>query len=220
MPSDKKTALVCEGYPWLGSLINAAFDLHGLRVINTSSTQTTELNGHTLRLDFYSQESVSKCVDVLTVKDWLPDIIVLGGPPPIDGYNIELDDDAWIRASQLLWTGPVSLVSRLLPTMVERGYGRIIWLTNVNAHRFTPGKTIAHSLQSGIHGLVRSLADEYRDNGITVNALIPNVKSRRSPAAVQEAGNLSFARYVAFLASDAAAYVSGQLLVADVDAVP
>lgn len=220
MSNRAKIALVCEAHQGLGALIAAALAREGVRVIRAAADPAHATQRDTVQLDFLVPASVIRCAEHLQATDREPDILVLNGPPLADGYSTALDDIAWADACQLLWTGPLALVGRLLPGMVQRGNGRLIWLTSAAAHRFVAGRAIATSLQSGIHGLVRILAAEYGAQGITVNALIPSVRSPRAVPAGQSAASLAFARYAAFLASDAAGYVSGQLLVAEVDAVP
>lgn len=220
MSCHTRTALVCEGHQGLGGLIAEALIRNGVRVIRASSDPLGAAQTDSVQLDFLVPASVRHCAEHLAAIGCQPDILVLNAPALPDGYSAGLDDAAWARACQLLWTGPLALVRRLLPGMLQGGNGRLIWLTSCAAHRFVAGQAIATSLQSGIHGLVRTLAAEYYAQGLTVNALIPTARSSRTALAGQQTASLAFARYVAFLASDAAAYVSGQLLVADVDAVP
>ena len=63
--------------------------------------------------------------------------------------------------------------------MVERGYGRIINISSVNAEKGQFGQTNYSSAKSGVYGFTKSLAQEVAKHGITVNAISPGyVESR------------------------------------------
>jgi NAD(P)-dependent dehydrogenase (short-subunit alcohol dehydrogenase family) len=103
-----------------------------------------------------------------------------------------------------------------LPAMIERGSGRIVNIGAGAAARATAGMGAYAASKAGVQRLTESLADELKDRGITVNAVLPSViDTPRNRADMPDA---DFSRWVppeaiadviAFLASDAARAVTG-----------
>jgi len=97
---------------------------------------------------------------------------------PLEAISIEDFDDTLavnLRA-------PFLLSQRLLPAMVRRGFGRVLFMSSVAA--FTGGRVGPHyaASKAGLHGLTHSLAARFAASGVTVNAL--------APALVQDTGML------------------------------
>jgi 3-oxoacyl-[acyl-carrier protein] reductase len=93
----------------------------------------------------------------------------LGKRQPLESIAVEDFDE--IVAVNL--RAPFLLAQRLLPDMVKRGFGRILFMSSVAA--FTGGVIGPHyaASKAGLHGLTHSLAARFAHSGITVNALAP-----------------------------------------------
>ena len=117
-----------------------------------------------------------------------------------------------------------NVTRHVIDGMVERGWGRIINISSVNAVRGQFGQTNYASAKAGILGFTKSLAQEVVRKGITVNAISPGYVQTDMVMAIREdvrqkivseipAGRLAMpeevADAVAFLASDKAAYITG-----------
>ncbi|GHD61294.1 SDR family oxidoreductase [Jeongeupia chitinilytica] len=223
-----RTALVCGGLSGLGQGVAEALRQSGHRVICTSSRPVAPGRHDVVPLDLYRPDSVMACLSALAALDASPDIVVINGPGPAKGTTADLSAQDWTDGFQSLWATPLALLSALLPVMTERGWGRVIWVTSVAASRYMPGMAISTSLRAGLHGLVTTLSAEYAAAGLTVNALAPGYHRTerltqlgldatvlaRIPAG-RLGGSDEFGQSAAFLASDAAAYVTGQVLVCD-----
>ena len=224
-----RTVLVCGGAAGLGQGIAEACRAAGHRVLATSSRAAAEdARPHLLRMDFGDEASVADCIETLAARGDAPDVLVVNGPGPASGRSDQLSMAQWREAFYTLWAGPLQLVAALLPAMKRRRWGRVVWVTSVAAHMHMPGMAISTSLRSGLHGLVRTLSAESAADGITVNALAPgyhqtarlrSLKVGASVLAAIPAGRLGtpaeFGAAAAFLVSEEASYITGQVLTID-----
>jgi acetoacetyl-CoA reductase len=117
-----------------------------------------------------------------------------------------------------------NVTRHVIEGMVERGWGRIINISSVNAVRGQFGQTNYAAAKAGILGFTKSLAQEVVRKGVTVNSVSPGYVQTDMVMAIREdvrakivaeipAGRLAkpeeIADAVAFLASDKAAYITG-----------
>ena len=114
--------------------------------------------------------------------------------------------------------------------MMKARYGRIINLSSVVALRGNPGQINYCASKAGVIGMTKSLAKELGGRGVTVNAVAPGYIATDMTAALPEAAREAMlstipagragtpedvAAAVAFLASDEASYITGQVLSVD-----
>jgi 3-oxoacyl-[acyl-carrier protein] reductase len=157
------------------------------------------------------------------------DILVTntGGPPK--GHFVEVTPEMWKQGFQGLWMSAVEAIQAVLPGMRQRRWGRILLITSTSAKEPIHGLTVSSGLRAGLLGLMKTLAPEVAEEGVTVNALLPgytateHVKDLGIPeetlaegiparrlARPQELGALA-----AFLASEHAGYLTGQAIALD-----
>lgn len=169
------------------------------------------------------------------------DILVSNcGGPPLGGFEaFDLAD--WDAAYQSQVRSAVQVCRTLIPAMAERQWGRLIMITSISVGTAIPGLVLSNSLRPGLLGLARSLTREYAHRGITANLLCPGLTlTDRLEALIQKnmevqgktrdqviagmtaaipAGRLGrpheLGETAAFLASDGAAFISGQALFID-----
>lgn len=139
----------------------------------------------------------------------------------------EADFDAVINANLKGTFLCMKAVSRL---MLKQRYGRIVNLSSVVGLRGNAGQVNYAASKAGVVGMTKSLAKELASRGVTVNAVAPGFIETDMTAALPEAARAAaqesipmnrlgapedVARAVAFLASDDAAYITGQVLAVD-----
>jgi 3-oxoacyl-[acyl-carrier protein] reductase len=147
-----------------------------------------------------------------------------------DGLLAALSDEAWDDVLDSNLGGVFRLCRAALPRMLPRRSGAIVNVSSLTAIHGLAGQTAYGTAKAGILGLTRSLAREIGSRGIRVNAVIPGfvptdmvadipperVKALRSAEALPLGVTAdSVAGAVAFLLSDRAASITGQMLVVD-----
>lgn len=162
-----------------------------------------------------------------------------GGPP--SGAFLDMTDEHWEAAVQLNLMSVIRLIRETVPHMRRAGGGRIVNISSVAIKQPIPGLVLSNTLRAGLHGLVKTLANELAPAGILVNTLCPGrfeteriadldrASAEREGIPVEEVRRRSessiplgrsgdpeeFARYAAFLVSPANSYMTGQAMVVD-----
>ena len=138
-----------------------------------------------------------------------------------------MSDEQWQRDVDVNLTGAYKTVRACLAGMRERRYGRIVVISSGAARGGLPGQVAYSATKAGLLGLVRTVAAENASRGITANAVLPGMIAtevvQAMPAEIREpllesmpAGRFGtpdeVAALVAFLASDAAGYITGEAI--------
>ena len=136
-------------------------------------------------------------------------------------------DAEWRRGMEINLTTAFNVTRAALPGMVAQGYGRIVNVASVTGPLVSnPRSGLYSAAKAGMVGLTRSLAVEVARKGITVNAVLPGwILTGSSTATEVVAGQHTpigrsgtpdeVAELVAFLASEAAGYITGAAIVID-----
>ncbi|HXT86812.1 MAG TPA: SDR family oxidoreductase [Verrucomicrobiae bacterium] len=156
-----------------------------------------------------------------------------GGPPAKKFLDISLDE--WRAAVDLTLMSAVYFAREVLPIMRKARWGRLIAVTSVSVKQPIDNLLLSNSIRAGVTGLMRTLANEFGPEGITVNCVCPGytLTERLDELAAVAAKNSGvsrdkiiegyaanvplrrvgkpeeFAAMVAFLASERASYVNG-----------
>jgi acetoacetyl-CoA reductase len=136
----------------------------------------------------------------------------------------KMTGEQWHSVISTNLDGVFNVTRHVIDAMVERGWGRIVNISSVNATRGQFGQTNYAAAKAGILGFTKSLAQEVVRKGITVNAISPGYVQTDMVMAIRQdvrekilaeipAGRLArpeeIADAVAFLASEKSAYITG-----------
>jgi len=178
-------------------------------------------------------DAVSRLFEQLDQATFTPDIVVINAATnPVFGPLTDLDLDAWRKILDVNLTGALLTAQAAVRRMLPQRRGCIIFMASIAGIDPLPGLGAYSISKAGLLGLMRALAKELGANGIRVNAVAPGLIQTHFSAALfqdraayeQIIGRTSLGRHgqpdevagaVVFLASDAAAYVTGQVLIVD-----
>lgn len=180
-----------------------------------------------IRGDMASAEDIKAAVAKVGEELGPISILVNNAAITRDGLMLRMKQNDWDDVLNTNLTGVFLTTQAVLPMMTKARKGRIINLTSVVAQMGNAGQVNYISAKAGLIGFTKAVAREYASRNITVNAVAPGFIETPMTAVLNEAarnamleqiplkrpGNdLDVAYAVAFLASDEAGYVTGQVI--------
>lgn len=224
--SDRK-AVVTGGAKGIGRCIaeSLARAGAGVHVLDLEPGESSNMEYH--KVDISDTADVARALDELP-----PDISLLVNNAGItrDRTLVKMSDDEWRSVLDTNLSGAFHMIRALAPRMAERGVGRIVNITSINALRGKFGQSNYTSAKAGMIGLTKTAARELGPKGITVNAVAPGMvltdMARELPEDILARarsetvlGKLTTPEDVAdavlFLLSDAAKMITGEVLRVD-----
>lgn len=232
--NDKK-ALVTGATGGIGGAIAKALHGAGAELIVSGSkaekaqafAQELGSRAHPLVCDLSKLESIDGFAKEAEEKLGGLDILVANAGVTKDTLAIRMSDEQWQQVIDINLTATFRLVRAALKGMMKRRSGRIIIITSVVGHAGNPGQANYCASKAGLTGMAKALAQEVASRGVTVNCIAPGFietpmtgvltdeqKARILPAI--PTGRMGTPEEIAaaalFLASNEAAYVTGQTL--------
>ena len=213
------TALVTGGARGIGRAIVEELQTSGVSVLAPSRRE----------LDLAAAQSVERWL--LSHRDDKIDILVNNAGTNVLNAVTDIDLATWEAMVQVNLAAALRLVQTFAPTMVVRGWGRILNLSSIFS-LVTRERRAAYSMtKAALNALTRSAAVEYGPGGVLVNALAPGYvdtdltrQNNSSEALAQICGSIplrrmasvaELAKIAGFLVSEANSYLTGQVVVVD-----
>ena len=226
-----KTALVTGASGGIGGAIARALAEQGAQLVLTGRRRealdslATQLPGtaRVLVADLSSSEGIAALVSEVGPLD----ILVNNAGLTRDNLALRMKAEEWQSVLDVNLTATFRLIQAVLKGMMKQRYGRIINITSIVGVTGNPGQANYAASKAGMIGMTKSLAAEVASRGITLNCVAPGFiktamtdalsdsqqEALRSAIPMQRMGSVEeIAAAVAFLASEEAAYVSGQTL--------
>jgi 3-oxoacyl-[acyl-carrier protein] reductase len=234
-----KVALVTGGSQGIGEAIAKALGAAGAHVVVAARSEDkaaavaqaiTSSGGRAevLRLDVTAPGSVSTAFKTIVERHGKLDILVNNAGITDDGLILRMSKESWDKVLATDLTGVFLCAQEAAKVMLKkRVLGRIVNITSVVGLMGNAGQTNYAAAKAGVVGFTKALAREIGSRGITVNAVAPGYVETSMTDALSEdqkkalVGQIVLGRFgsaddvagaVVYLASDAAAYVTGTCL--------
>jgi 3-oxoacyl-[acyl-carrier protein] reductase len=238
-----RVAIVTGGSRGIGRAIVTALAAEGAKVAlvyrgskeaaDAAVQAITQAGGTAVahQVDVTDASAVQQCAEAVE-KQWGPVNILVNNAGVIhDDLFVRLEPEQWNKVLATNLGGTYNFCRAVAYGMMRQRRGRIVNVSSVAAEHVNMGQTNYAASKGAINSFTRALAVELASRNVTVNAVAPGFIATDMSAAVRnKAGDLiekkyipmkrigtpeDVARVVVFLASDDAAYVTGQVLTVD-----
>lgn len=230
-----RTALVSGSASGIGAAIVERFRAAGARVAGLD-LQDGQTSNDDLVVDVTSDAALERAYAQIEERLGAPDIVVHAAAASVPGGTLDTDLCDFARLYDINVLGAVRLMRLSVPAMRARGRGAIILLSSINAEFATPTLAAYAATKAAINSLTKTAAVELGPDAIRVNAIAPAsidtpllrssfdlahdpLKARAENVQRHPLGRLGTAEEVAelalFLASDAAAWITGVIYAID-----
>jgi NAD(P)-dependent dehydrogenase (short-subunit alcohol dehydrogenase family) len=177
----RRIALVTGAGRGIGRGVAVRLAAEGYRVALTARSEdelratADACTGETLVLpaDLLDPAAPDRLVDAVEQAWGAPSVLVANAGEGLSAPIAHFPDDVWERQLALNLTAPFRCVRRVVPGMVEGGWGRLVVVASVAAKRGEPYIAGYTAAKHGVLGLVRSVAAELARTGVTANAVCP-----------------------------------------------
>jgi 3-oxoacyl-[acyl-carrier protein] reductase len=205
------------------------------------SKSTGNKNILAIPVDITNESEIDRALNVVKGEFGSIDILAYNtGSPKVSPF-LELSNEDWNQGVKLLLMSAVWLAKRVIPSMKEKKWGRLVFITSMTLKQPIRNLVLSNVIRLSVAGLSKDLSEEFGSYGITSNVVMQgNIMTGRQKAVTEDfakRNNLSFedaekerikaipagrfgtveeiGNTVAFLASDLASYINGASLLVD-----
>ena len=237
---DGKVVLVTGGSRGIGRACALGFARGGASVVlsyagnEVAASETLKAvqeasggKGKAVRFDVADTLAGQAAIEAIVAEQGRIDVLVNNAGISIDGLSVRIKDEDWDRQLDTNVKGAFALIRAATRPMMKQRQGAIVNLTSVVGETGNGGQVAYSASKAALIGMTKSLARELASRNIRVNAVSPGFIDTDMTSKLSEAlkekmtagiplGRLGSADEVAqavlFLASDAASYVTGEVL--------
>jgi 3-oxoacyl-[acyl-carrier protein] reductase len=234
-----KVAIVTGSARGLGAATARRLSLEGASVVVTdilreqaeatvAALKAEGLSAHCVIADITKAADVQRLVDETVATFGGVHILVNNAGFPRDKYLVKMSEEDWTLVIDVMLKGAFLASKAVMPLMIEQGWGRVINISS-RAHFGNPTQANYSAAKAGLIGMAKALAMEEGRYGITVNCVAPGFMETEMVQAlptyeaikqraiemqpIKRAGRPDdIANAVAFLASEVAGFISGEVL--------
>lgn len=234
-----KVVLVTGGSRGIGRACALAFGKRGATVVlsyagnEAAASEAVGLihqaggKAKAVKFDVADSSACAEAVDSIVKEFGKLDVLVNNAGVAIDGLVMRVKDDDWDKTLDTNLKGAFALIRAVSRPMMKAKGGAIINLTSIVGESGNAGQAAYSASKAGLIGLTKSVAKELASRNIRVNAVSPGFidtdmtakipeETRKQMLAGIPLGKLGspedIANAVVFLASDSAAYITGEVL--------
>jgi 3-oxoacyl-[acyl-carrier protein] reductase len=239
-----KNALITGGSQGIGAAVSLEFAREGANICLTYRKHEAEAKEYAAEIMAMGRKALALQCDISSfaqaeevVKSAIAelgrlDILVNNAGMNWDGVSWKMTEEQWDRVLEVNLKGYFNFTRHVAPLLKEQEYGRIINVTSINGLRGKFGQTNYSASKAGIIGYTKALAKELGAFEVTVNAVAPGlietamlkeseardkiIGMAMGESALKRVGQPEDLAYlVAFLASDKARHITGEVIKVD-----
>jgi len=225
-PPTARSVLVTGGNRGIGLATARLLAAQGHRVAVTHRGNAPEgLFG--VRCDVTSGEDVDAAFTAAEAEHGPVEVVVSNAGTTDDGLLLRMSEESFTKVIDANLTAAYRVAKRASRSMLKRRFGRLVFVSSVVGLSGAAGQVNYAASKSGLVGLSRSVARELGSRGITSNVVAPGFVDTDMTAGLDSASILErvplgrsatpdeVAGVIAFLAGDAASYITGAILPVD-----
>ena len=239
-----KNALVTGGSQGIGAAISLELGREGANICLTYRKHEAEAKQYAEEIRSMGRKAVAVQCDISSFADaervvqtaigefGRLDILVNNAGMNWDGVSWKMSEEQWDRVLEVNLKGYFNFTRQAAPIFKDQKYGKIINITSINGLRGKFGQTNYSASKAGIIGFTKALAKELGGFGVNVNAVAPGlietamlkeseardkiVDMAMGESALKQVGQPEDLAYlVAFLASEKARHITGEVIKVD-----
>lgn len=229
MSFTNKVVFITGASRGIGHAIAQSFAKHNAIVIGTATSASgiTNIPGHGVILDVCDTSAIEKIFADIQEKWGMPAILINNAGVTDDNLLLRMKPEQWDCVINTNLNAVYRTTKICLRSMMKARWGRIINLTSVVGVTGNPGQANYCAAKAGVIGFTKAVAMEMAGVGITINAVAPGFIETDMTGKLDEkqrdmilsqipakrmGSALDIANAVLFLASENAAYITGQTL--------
>lgn len=234
-----RTVVVTGGSRGIGRAVCLAFAGTDTRIFFTyqsnadaareTEARVAEAGGQAvgIAMDVAVEDQITAFFDEVMERTGRIDVLVNNAGVREDGLLVRMKTEQWDRVLDTNLKGTFLCIRQAAKPMMKQRYGRIVNISSIVGVTGNPGQANYVASKAGLIGLTKSIAQELASRGITANAVAPGFIETDMTASMPEKAQAAMceripmarpgepgevADAVVFLASDQAAYITGQVL--------
>jgi uncharacterized protein len=171
------TVLVTGATGGIGQAIARAFAARGSSLLLTARRESlldrlaAEVGGQVVVCDLARREDVDRLADAANQAEI--DVLVANAALPASGLITDLSQDEIDRMLEVNLRAPVALARALIPGMVSRGRGHMVFISSLSGKAASPASALYSATKFGLRGFALGIREDLRPHGVGVSIVLP-----------------------------------------------